>query len=84
MTRLWPEGQEIDVVQNKQGIPTTFTWQGQRHDVAELTQQWRVDVGWWRDRAWRAYYKLSTHTGMLVVVYRELPEGGWYLQRLYD
>ena len=85
MTRLWSRGQQIDVVQDEQGIPTAFTWQGQRHGVVELTQQWHVDVGWWRDHAWRAYYKLSTNTGMLVVVYQELSDGGgWYLQRLYD
>ena len=84
MTRLWPQGEKIEVVQDAQGLPIAFTWRGQRHEVAQLTQQWRVDVGWWRERAWRAYYKLSTHSGLLVILYQALPEGPWYLQRLYD
>lgn len=84
MTRLWPDGQAIDVEQDAQGTLVAFTWAQQRHRVAQLAQQWRVDVGWWRQRAWRAYYKLSTDSGLLVVIYHELPDGGWYLQRLYD
>lgn len=84
MTRLWPEGQAIDVEQDAQGALVAFTWAQQRHHVAQLAQQWRVDVGWWRRRVWRAYYKLSTDSGLLVVIYHELPDGGWYLQRLYD
>ena len=84
MTRLWPQGEEIEVVQDGHGLPLAFTWQGRRHDVAHLTQQWRVDAGWWHDHIRRAYYKLSTHTGLLVVLYHTLPDGPWYLQRLYD
>jgi hypothetical protein len=84
MTRLWAEGQAIDVKQDGQGVPVAFTWVRQTHRVAQLAQQWRVDVGWWRQRVWRAYYKLSTDSGLLVVIYHELPDGDWYLQRLYD
>lgn len=84
MTRLWPDGQAIDVEQDGQGAPIAFTWAQQTHHVAQLAQQWRVDVGWWRQRVWRAYYKLSTDSGLLVVIYHELPDGDWYLQRLYD
>lgn len=84
MTRLWPHGEAIDVIQDPQGLPIAFIWHGQRHDVAQLTQQWRVDTGWWRDHTRRAYYKLTTHTGLLVILYQTLPAGPWYLQRLYD
>jgi hypothetical protein len=84
MTRLWPDGQPVTVSCDAQGAPQSFTWQGQRHPVSVLLQQWRVDLGWWRDRRWRAYYKLHTDTGLLVVVYQDLLSGSWFLQRLYD
>ena len=49
-----------------------------------IAKRWRVDVDWWRVRVWREYFKLATGTGLLVVIYRDLLSGGWYLQRLYD
>ena len=83
MTRLWPEGQPIDVTL-EEGMPVSFSWRGQIHSVAQITRQWRVDVDWWRRRRWRAYYKLTTDTGLLVVLFQDLPTHAWYLQRLYD
>ncbi|MGH2536917.1 MAG: hypothetical protein ACRDHL_05965 [Candidatus Promineifilaceae bacterium] len=83
MTRLWPEGQSITVVSRCEE-PCTFTWHGHLHQVEAITQRWRIDLDWWRERAWRAYFKLYTDTGLLVVIYRDLLSGQWYLQRLYD
>lgn len=84
MTRLWTEGQAITVVSDGEKLPQRFTWRGQTHQVVEITRQWRIDMGWWRERVWRAYYKLNTDTGLLVVIYQDLSSGDWFLQRLYD
>ena len=93
MTRLWPVGLPVTVTANggdgsdgdvEHARPTGFTWQGQNHRVDEITREWRVDIDWWRGRIWRAYFKLSTDTGLLVVIYQDLLSGEWYLQRLYD
>jgi hypothetical protein len=84
MTRLWPDGQAIEVTQDEQGTVTTFTWRKRTYHVAEVNQQWRVDANWWRRRAWRTYYKLATGTGLLVIIYQDLETQQWYLQRLYD
>jgi hypothetical protein len=64
--------------------PTTFTWQGQAHHVQGVAKRWRVDIDWWRGRVWREYFKLTTHTGLLVILCRDVLTGRWYLQRLYD
>ena len=69
---------------NDQVRPARFNWQGQNHRVDAITREWRVDIDWWRGRVWRAYFKLSTDTGLLVVIYQDLLSGKWYLQRLYD
>lgn len=68
----------------QQQEPFRFTWGGQRHEVTEITKTWRVDTDWWRGRIWRAYFKLTTDTGLLVIIYQDLMSGKWYLQRLYD
>lgn len=68
----------------KDGVPTAIVWKNQTHQVVELARQWRVDIGWWRQRTWRHYFKVSTDTGMLVEFYQDLEAKAWYLQRLYD
>ena len=65
-------------------VPYQFIWQGLLHQVAEITRYWRVDIDWWRERIWRAYFKVRTESGLLVVIYQDLIGGQWYLQRLYD
>lgn len=84
MTRLWVSGKLITVTLDEQGCPTAFHWEGQRHPVQKIANQWRVDLDWWRWRIWRDYFKLTTRTGLLVVVYHDLVFDQWFLQRLYD
>ena len=85
MTRLWAKGTPIAVAQNASDSPERLIWEGQTHPVAGIAKQWRVDVDWWRgEPVRRDYYKLTTTTGLLVIVYRDLHSGAWYLQRLYD
>lgn len=84
MTRLWPEGIPIRVVTGLAAGPEQFVWQGQSHPVAAIAKQWRVQVDWWRDGVHRDYFKLTTTTDLLVIVYHDLTSDRWYLQRLYD
>ena len=84
MTRFWPAGTPVSVVDDGHGVPQRIIWQGRPHAVAHIALRWRVDEGWWRWRIWRDYWKLTTDTGRLLVVYHDLVRGAWYLQRLYD
>ncbi len=87
MTRLWPDGTPIGVdtfASAGETLPARFSWQGQTHQIDAITRQWRVHSDWWREPAWRAYYKLTTTSGLLVIIYHDLPDGEWFLQRLYD
>ena len=84
MTWLWPEGDPITVMSDTMRTPQAFTWQGSTHRVEGIAKRWRVTVGWWRVRVWREYFKLTTDTGLLAVIYRNMLTGRWYLQRLYD
>ena len=46
--------------------------------------RWRVDGEWWRGRIWRDYFRLTTATGLRVVIYHDLLTDEWCLQRLLD
>ena len=84
MTRLWPNGEVIRMTVSDDGDPATFQWDGSSHLVQRIANHWRVDDHWWDSRIWRDYFKLTTATGWLVIVYRDLLTNTWYLQRLYD
>lgn len=97
MTRFWPKGQLIEVItgtnlkfeEDKHGLetgelPAQFRWQQVDHRVEEIIEAWRVDIDWWQTRKWRTYLRLVTDTGLLVVIFQDLIEKKWYLQRLYD
>jgi hypothetical protein len=84
MTRVWLTGAPITAECDATGSPLRFTWTGRTHTVQQIANQWRVDVNWWQLRLWRDYFKLTTDTGLLVIVYHDLVEDAWYVQRLYD
>ena len=37
-----------------------------------------------RRSIWREYVKVTTDTGLLCLLYRDLHAGGWFLARVYD
>ena len=84
MTRLWSGGAIIEVWLTGTSAPERLRWEGRVHPVKMVANQWRVDLGWWRLRVWRDYYKLVTTTGLLLVVYHDLVSDQWYVQRVYD
>jgi hypothetical protein len=86
MTRLWPQGQPIDVTTDSQGRPVRFGWQGRSHRLKQVQQRWQVDTDWWRaeGRVWREYQAVITTDGLLCVLYQDLLEQRWYLAKLYD
>lgn len=83
MSRLWRGGVAIELIE-LEGIPQSFLWQEQTHSVERIIHSWRVDIEWWREHIWRDYFKLTTDTHLLIVIYRDLIDDIWYLQQLYD
>lgn len=84
MTRLWPEGTVVEVSLDGEGRPQRILWQGQAHLVQEITRRWRVQSDWWREQLWRDYFKLTTDTGLLLIIYHDLKQEAWYVQHLFD
>lgn len=84
MSRLFGGGEPIRVWRLNGGLPKRFQWNERIHFVQQVANSWRVDVGWWRLRVWRDYYKLLTTSGLLVIVYHDLLTDAWYLYQLFD
>ncbi|MDX1415518.1 MAG: hypothetical protein R3293_15090 [Candidatus Promineifilaceae bacterium] len=84
MTRLWSDGDPVQVWGKDNEAPEKLKWCGQLHPVAEVTRRWRVRTDWWHTPIWRDYFKLTTETGLLLIIYHDLLGGQWYVQRLYD
>ena len=84
MTRLWPDGLLLRVDEDGAGAPQRIRWEGQQHSVVNITRRWRVRSDWWREAVWRDYFKLITHSGLLLIIFHDLRSDEWYLQRLYD
>jgi protein ImuB len=86
MTRLWPEGEPVQVETGPDGAPQAFLWRGARHPVAAVANRWRVRTGWWirEGEAWREYLKLTTADGLLCILAHDLRDSTWRLVRLYD
>jgi hypothetical protein len=73
----------ITVAQDASGAPTCITWEGRARQVT-VHLSWTVDDGWWDERIYRAYYKLTTDDRQLLVVYQDRTTGTWVLHRVYD
>lgn len=85
MTRLWPEGEAIEIWGGIE-TPTGFTWTGTPHRISKVYNRWRIHTRWWEPDAaiWREYVKVTTERGLLCLIYRNLSSGEWFLARVYD
>jgi hypothetical protein len=59
------------------------TGEGGRPEAVEAVREsWLVEDRWWTDAPLRRrYWEIVTSDGRDVVVYRDLEEGGWFVQR---
>lgn len=49
--------------------------------VESVRESWRIDDEWWRRPISRLYHDVVVEGGQFVVLYRDLTDGGWYVQR---
>ena len=82
MTRLVGHHPRIEVDLDAHGQPAQLRWEGGSIPV-EVCNRWRVDEAWWRRPVSRDYYKLVGNN-LLALVYLDLVDGTWHLERVYD
>ncbi|MGH7911222.1 MAG: hypothetical protein ACREOV_05835 [Candidatus Dormibacteraceae bacterium] len=50
--------------------------------IERVEEVWRVEDGWWRDRAVaRTYFRLLLADGHVATVYRDGASPSWWMQR---
>jgi len=82
MTRLLGHHPLIEVDLDATGQPERLRWRGGSEPV-EVCNRWRIEEAWWRRPVSRDYYKLvGPH--LLALVYLDLLDGTWHLERVYD
>lgn len=82
MTRFLREHPQIDPELDDHGRLVAIRWHGRREPV-EVCNRWRVEESWWRQPIARDYFKVVGRS-WLALVYRDLEDGTWHLERLYD
>lgn len=83
MTPFWPEGKAIEVVASGEG-PVSFRWNHRRHRVKDVSARWRIHTEWWAEETWRDYWEVTTDTGLLCVLFRDLLGNRWFLERVFE
>jgi hypothetical protein len=70
----------IQVKSGAGGRPLSLRLKGKVWRVQEILDIWQIDDEWWRSRISRRYATLLLEDGRRMTVYRDLVDGGWYLQ----
>ncbi len=84
MLRFWADGRKITAQCESDGTPLRFFMNGHCHTVEEVIKQWQLEDAWWAAAQSRSYFKVTTDTGLLVLLYWDWVREKWYLQRIYD
>jgi hypothetical protein len=82
MTRLLREHPSIETEFDPAGHLVAIGWNGRREPV-EVCNRWRIDESWWNEPIARDYFKV-VGPRWLALVYQDLTDGTWHLERLYD
>jgi hypothetical protein len=90
MSPIWSPGQPIWVTA-RGNCPQAWTGPSDyapTHEAQAVTlvsAHWRVHTLWWTGAVvWRDYWELTTDTGLLCVLYHDLCEDTWHLERVYE
>ena len=83
--RALNEPRTVGVRTDPEGQPTAVSLSGPArrrsfHAVATVRESWRIDDEWWRQPISRLYHDVVLEGGQLLVLYRDLVGGGWYVQ----
>ena len=74
--------QRLRVVEDERGVPTAIEVAGRLSPV-QVVERWRVSERWWPQPIDREYAKVIG-PGWLLLVFRDLIGGGWFVERVFD
>jgi len=84
LAKVLEKPEELKVNVNVQGVPLTLARNGEKQRVTKVYQHWRVAEEWWGKEITRNYFRVKTSKGLVYDIYRDMPNGNWYLSQIYD
>ena len=84
MAKILEKPEELNVTVNVRGVPLTLARNGEKQRVTKVYQSWQRVEEWWGKEVTRNYFMVKTNKGMVCDIYRDTPEGGWYLSRIHE
>lgn len=82
MTRVMRPPTRVRVIEDANGAPTAVEIGGSVAPI-EIVERWRVSERWWPQPIDREYAKVIG-PGWLVLIFRDLIGGGWFIERVFD
>lgn len=61
------------------GEPLTLVRGRRRYRVTGVSEHWRITDEWWGDEVRRDYFRVETDKELVMDVYRDMVNGGWFL-----
>ena len=86
MTYIWQDGLPIEVNSDRDGQPKSLIWNRKKHPIHRIFNRWIFHDYWWADdeHEWRDYYFIITETHLILVIFRDVLSGSWFIYQMYD
>ena len=79
---LTPPGpRAIQTTLDAAGQPLALVWDQRFHPVVRVYEHWRERQRWWTQPVLRDYYRVELRDRQVKIVFRDLVNEGWYLER---
>jgi DNA polymerase-4 len=76
-----PPPYPIQVTFGFQGLPRALIWHDRIHQVNAIYESWRERRRWWGIPVERDYYRLETTSGEIKLIFHDLREGQWLMEK---
>jgi hypothetical protein len=85
MTRLFPEGNQIEML-GAEEIPNELIWTNATQHILAVENRWTVHSRSLKPGAtvWRECLKVLADNGLVGQIYRDLTCSSWFLARVHD
>jgi len=84
LAKLLEKPEELKVKVNVQGVPLTLARDGEKQRVTKVYEHWQKVEEWWGKEVTRNYFRVKTSKGLVCDIYRDMPDGNWYLSRIHE
>jgi hypothetical protein len=84
LAKMLEKPEELKVTANVQGVPLTLARNGEKQRVTRVYQSWQKVEEWWGKEVTRNYFMVKTSKGLVCDIYRDTPDGGWFLSRVHQ